>query len=95
MSRWRPLNSLGTYEGAMGTYKCNAENDVCTVTVDAKGVVSAVSTADDWIFIPADGATVDVDDTDYLRYGAWLQRTADKDGATDLRRGPDLRRFVG
>ena len=72
---------MGTFEGAMGTYKCNADSE-CTVTVDTKGVVSGVSTDDDWIFIPADGETVDVDDVDYLRYGAWLQRTADKDGAT-------------
>ena len=71
----------GTYDGAMGTYKCNADNE-CTVTVDTKGVVSGVSDANDWIFIPADGAKVDVADTDYLNYGAWLQRTADKDGAT-------------
>ena len=72
---------MGTFEGAMGTYKCNAGSE-CTVTVDTKGVVSSVSNDNDWIFIPADGETVDVDDVDYLRYGAWLQRTADKDGAT-------------
>ena len=83
---------MGTYEGAMGTYKCNAESgDGCTVTVNAMGVVSAVG-ADDWIFIPADMATVDVDDADYLRYGAWLQRTADKDGATEYN---EVQTFAG
>ncbi len=70
---------MGTYQGAMGTFKCNA-TAACTVTVDTMGVVSAVSNADDWIFIPASGATVDVDDTDYLHYGFWLQKTTDKDG---------------
>ena len=69
----------GTYEGARGTFKCNAAAE-CTVTVDSKGTVSAVSTDNDWIFIPADGATVDVADTDYLHYGFWLQKTADADG---------------
>ena len=43
--------------------------------------MSAVSNDDDWIFIPADGATVDVADTDYLHYGFWLKRTTDSDGA--------------
>ncbi len=71
---------MGTYEGAMGVYKCNASS-ACTVTVDGKGMVSAVSNNDDWIFIPADGATVDVADTDYLHYGFWLKRTTDSDGA--------------
>ena len=72
---------MGTYEGAMGTFKCNATAAACTVTVNAMGVVSALSTDTDWIFIPADGATVDVADTDYLHYGFWLKRTTDSDGA--------------
>ena len=70
---------MGMYEGAMGTYKCNAVDDACTVTVDSEGTVSAVG-ADDWIFIPGDKATVDVVDTEYLRYGFWLKRTADAEG---------------
>ena len=69
----------GTYQGAMGTYKCNAAA-ACTVTVDGKGVVSAVSTDNDWIFIPASGATIDVADADYLHYGFWLQKTTDAKG---------------
>ena len=85
---------MGTFEGAMGTYKCNADSE-CTVTVDTKGVVSEVSNDNDWIFIPADGATVDVADTDYLQ----LRRLAAADcrqGRCDhLQRGRDLRRFVG
>ena len=72
---------MGTYEGAMGTYKCNAAAAAaCTVTVDGKGVVSAVSNDNDWIFIPASGATVDVADADYLHYGFWLQKTTDAKG---------------
>ena len=69
---------MGTYEGAMGVYKCNAAG--CSVTVDGEGTVSAVSGDNDWIFIPADGVTVDVADTDYLHYGFWLKRTTDEDG---------------
>ena len=72
----------GMYEGAMGTFKCNAAA-ACTVTVDAMGVVSGVSTSNDWIFIPASDATVDVADTDYLHYGFWLQRTTDSDGVVE------------
>ena len=72
---------MGTYEGAMGTYKCNATGASCTVTVNTMGVVSAVS-ANDWIFIPASGETVDVPDDDYLHYGFWLKRTTDSDGMT-------------
>ena len=73
---------MGTYEGAMGTYKCNADA-ACTVTVDPMGVVSAVSNANDWIFIPASGATIDVPDADYLHYGFWLKRTTDEDGVLE------------
>ena len=56
---------MGTYEGGMGTYKCNAAA-ACTVTVNTMGEVSDVSNADDWIFIPAAGSSADVADTDYL-----------------------------
>ncbi len=44
------------------------------------GVVSGVSTDDDWIFTPNADVTVDVADANYLHYGFWLQKTADKDG---------------
>ena len=70
---------MGTYQGGMGTYKCNATS-ACTVTVNTMGEVSGVSGANDWIFIPAAGSAVDVSDTDYLRYGFWLKRTTDADG---------------
>ena len=71
---------MGTFNGAMGTYKCAADDAACSVTVNTMGVVSGVSTADDWVFIPSDGVTVDVADTDYLHYGFWLKRTTDADG---------------
>ena len=88
---------MGTFNGAMGTYKCAAEgaddDDACSVTVNTMGVVSAVSEAGDWVFIPSDGATVDVDDADYLQ----LRLLADADDRCrrhgHLQRGPDLRRF--
>ena len=68
-----------TFDGAPGTLKCAGTAD-CTVTLDADGEITEIG--DDWEFTPADGATVDVDDTDYLHYGFWLKRTTDADGAT-------------
>ena len=73
---------MGTFNGSMGTYKCNAASANCSVTVDGKGVVSDVSTDNDWVFTPAMGVTTDQPDYDYLHYGFWLKRTADKDGVT-------------
>lgn len=67
----------GTYNGADGTYRCNGTAD-CTVTLDAMGMITAIS--DGWVFIPDEGATSDVPDADYLNYGFWLKRTTDKDG---------------
>ena len=69
--------TAGTYNGAMGTYRCNGSTD-CTVTLDAMGKITAMS--DGWIFTPAEGATSDQPDYDYLRYGFWLKKTTDKDG---------------
>ena len=69
----------GTYNGAMGTYRCNATgNDDCTATVNAKGEITAMSAG--WVFTPAAGATSDVPDDEYLSYGFWLQKTTDGDG---------------
>ena len=70
---------MGTYEGATGTYKCAADA-ACTVTVNGEGTVSGVSNDNDWIFIPADGAEVDVADTAFLHYGFWLKKSTDSDG---------------
>ena len=70
--------AAGTYNGAMGTYRCNGSND-CTVTIDADGDISAMS--DGWVFTPDAGATSIVADSDYLHYGFWLKRTRDSDGA--------------
>jgi hypothetical protein len=60
---------MGTFNGSMGTYKCVATAANCTVTVDGKGVVSAVSNDNDWAFIPAMDVTTDQPDYDYLHYG--------------------------
>ena len=70
----------GTYDDAMGTYKCNASATDCTVTLDDDGAITAMS--EGWVFIPASGATVDVPDSDYLHYGFWLKKTMASDGAT-------------
>ena len=60
-------------------YKCNAAatDADCSVTLDAKGAITAMI---GWIFTPATGATSDVADANYLQYGFWLMKTT-KDGA--------------
>ena len=72
------FETAGTYNGAMGTYRCNNPTEECTVTVDAKGVITAMT--DGWIFTPDAGATSDVADANYLSYGFWLKKTTDADG---------------
>jgi hypothetical protein len=72
------FETAGTYNGAMGTYRCNGDAD-CTVTLDADGMITGMS--DGWIFTPAMGATSDVADASFLSYGIWLKRTT-KDGET-------------
>ena len=69
----------GSYNGAMGTYMCAGGAAGCTVTLDAMGMLTAMS--DGWIFTPDPGATSDVPDADYLHYGFWLKRTTDAMGA--------------
>ena len=71
------FEAAGTYNGADGTYRCNGTAD-CTVTLDADGMITAMS--DGWVFTPDAGATSDVADADYLNYGFWLMRTTDEDG---------------
>ena len=69
---------MGAYDSAPGTYRCNG-NSECTVTLNAKGEVTAVSNG--WIFTSDAGAMVDVPDADYLYYGFWVKKT-EKDGET-------------
>ena len=69
----------GSYNGAAGTYTCAGGAVDCTVTLDAMGMLTAMS--DGWIFTPDMGATSDVPDADYLHYGFWLKRTTDAMGA--------------
>ena len=71
------FETSGTYNGAVGTYRCNGNAD-CTVNINAMGAVSGVGNG--WIFTPDAGATSDVPDADYLHYGFWLERTTDEDG---------------
>ena len=72
------FETAGTYNGAMGTYRCDRSSTDCMVTLDAKGAVTGVS--DGWIFTPDPRATSDQPDYDYLNYGFWLKKTTDKDG---------------
>ena len=69
----------GSYNGALGAYKCARGAVDCTVTLDAMGMLTAMS--DGWIFTPDMGATSDVPDDDYLHYGFWLKKTTDAMGA--------------
>ena len=72
---------MGSYNGAMGTYRCDTGQDGanCTVMVNAKGELTGISTG--WVFTPDEDATSDVPDADYLHYGFWLKKTTDADGA--------------
>ena len=70
------FETMATFDGAMGTLTCGGTQN-CTVTVNAKGEATDVSAG--WHFSPAAGETVDVEDTSYLAYGFWLNRTS-KDG---------------
>ena len=72
------FETAGTYNGAMGTYRCNDASDDCTVTVNAKGAVTEMTEI--WVFTPNAGATSDVADANYLSYGFWLKKTTDEDG---------------
>lgn len=69
--------TAGTYNGAMGTYRCAGTAD-CTVTLDTMGMITDMSAG--WIFVPDEGATSDQPDYDYLHYGFWLKNTTDEDG---------------
>lgn len=72
------FETTGIYNGAMGMYRCDRSSD-CTVALDADGKITAMSTG--WVFMPDEGATSDVPDSDYLYYGFWVKKT-DADGAT-------------
>ena len=71
------FETAATFDGAPGTLKCAGDAN-CTVTLDADGDITDFGNG--WEFTPADGATVDVADDDYLHYGFWLKRTTDEDG---------------
>ena len=71
------FETAGTYNGSMGTYRCNGTAD-CTVTLDAKGAITAIDGS--WIFTPAPRVTTDQPDYEYLSYGFWLKKTTDEDG---------------
>ena len=62
----------GTYDGVPGTFTCQEADEAseCTLTYDKKkGTIAAGGL---WSFKSADGATVMVQDRDWMAYGAWL-----------------------
>ena len=89
------FETAGTYNGAPGTYKCNALDGGtdCTVTLDAKGAITGMT--DGWIFTPDAGATSDVADANYLHYGFWLKKTTDGRRAPPTTRSRPLRMAIG
>ena len=72
------FETAGTYNDALGTYRCNAM-DQCTVTL-AEGKISDISKG--WIFTPNEGAQSLQPDYDYLHYGVWMKKTTTMDGKT-------------
>ena len=74
------FETAATFDGAPGTLKC-AGASPCMVTLDGDGEITTVGNG--WEFTPADGATIDVDDGDYLWYGVWLMKTAQDDGSDE------------
>ena len=77
------FETAGTYNGAMGTYRCDSAGTDCTVTITIDdNDMAMISAMTGWVFIPDDGATSDVADADYLHYGFWLKKTTDADDET-------------
>ena len=74
------FETIGTYNGAMGMYRCDSATSDCSATVNDKGEITGMS--EGWVFTPGDGETSDVQDATYLSYGFWLKNTMDADGAT-------------
>ncbi len=75
----KAFETAGTYNGAMGTYRCASASADCTVTVSDKGAITAMSAG--WAFTPAEGATSDVSDADFKHFGVWIMKTTDSEGA--------------
>ena len=69
----------GTFMEANGTYQCTGAAD-CTATNDGSGNITLAGT---WTFTPLAGATVQIPDADYLRFGWWVRK--DSDGPTHAR----------
>ena len=56
------FETVGTYNGAMGKYRCNGDAD-CTVNINAMGKISEIGNG--WVFTPDKGVTSDVPDADF------------------------------
>ena len=79
----------GSFEGARGVYRCGtggpAVSGECVVTFDSDGNLLEFpattpptsphpgALSDDWVFIPDTGASVVLEDGDYLWFGYWLE----------------------
>ncbi|MCY4502249.1 MAG: hypothetical protein OXE57_11885 [Alphaproteobacteria bacterium] len=70
----------GTYDGVPGTFTCQevVETSDCTLTYDKKKGTIAAGGA--WSFKSTSGATVMVQDRDWMAYGAWLTHPDNRTG---------------
>ena len=62
------LSFAGTFAGGTGAYNCAGAK--CSVTLDDRGVPTAMGGA--WSFAPDSGAMVEVPDYAHLQFGWWL-----------------------
>ncbi len=89
----------GTYNGAMGTYRCNDASG-CTVVIGdtdttTPGVQLGISSMTNWIFTPDADATSDVADPMYHHYGFWIKKTTDSDGVVTYNEVETFYGFTG
>ena len=66
-------NISGTLDGASGYFVCTRGDDGCAVT-NTGGEYGLTGT---WRFVPSSGATVQVDDQNYMTFGYWKREEND------------------
>ena len=87
----------GSYNGAMGKYRCDAGTTGCTVTIADTNTAMAgaqlgITAMSGWVFIPDAGATSDIPDSMYHHYGFWIKKTTDSD---DVVKYDEVETFYG
>jgi hypothetical protein len=69
----------GNFNGAAGTYTCNSgtNGQSCVVTITPGGMYTS---PDQWTFMPELNSTAWRNDTEFLRFGWWMQEPNSPDG---------------